>query len=333
MNNSEFIGVCFEGLLSRHPTPNESTTFADQIDSGLQPAELIAIIAASPEFASTRPSPAEFVPPGHFYSALPADSDRALFCIRQEQMRKRTELPGIQIDNEQAFRHLETIAKFAPMCPFPEKREPNHRYFFENPAYSYGDGLSLYAMIRRLSPKRIIEVGSGYSSALMLDVNELHFDQSISLTFIEPYPELLHSLFRPGDNTACSVVPTPVQHVAPAIFEELEKDDVLFIDSTHVSKLFSDVNFLFFEILPRLKSGVHIHVHDIFWPFEYPADWISEKRSWNECYALRALLTDSARFRISYFSDLVRLQHETWIHENVPLLERNYGGHIWFQAI
>lgn len=330
MKQFELIEACFSGLLKRAPTAVELTEFAGKMNAGMHLKELIEALAVSPEFASGRPSTAEFVPPGHFYSALPADIVRNRFCEEFGDLRTRTGLPGIAINDSTAFKHLQEIAAHARSCPFTAHRNPCHRYYFENPAYSYGDGLSLYAMIRTLSPKRIIEVGSGFSSALMLDVNELHFSGNIELSFIEPYPELLTSLFHEGDEETCEVISRPVQEVSPETFDKLERNDILFIDSTHVSKLFSDVNFLYFEVLPRLKAGVRVHIHDIFWPFEYPVEWISEKRSWNECYLLRSLLTCTNKFQILYFSDLVRLNHEAWIMENVPLLQRNFGGHIWF---
>ena len=123
-------------------------------------------------------------------------------------------------------------------------------------------------MIRHIEPNRIIEVGSGFSSCLILDTNDLHFDGRIATTFIEPYPELLKSLVAEGDESASTLLPVRLQDVDLSVFEELNRGDILFIDSTHVSKIDSDVNYLFFEILPRLSSGVYIHFHDIFYPFE-----------------------------------------------------------------
>jgi hypothetical protein len=92
-----------------------------------------------------------------------------------------------------------------------------------------------------------------------------------------------------------------VQTVALSVFDRLEAGDVLFIDSSHVSKTGSDVNYLFFEVLPRLKAGVKIHIHDIFFPHDYPKDWVlNEARSWNEQYVLRALLMYSTAFKVVY---------------------------------
>ena len=83
-------------------------------------------------------------------------------------------------------------------------------------------------------------------------------------------------------------------------FKSLEKDDILFVDSSHVSKVGSDTHYLFFEVMPTLSSGVLVDVHDIFWPFEYPADWIREGRAWNEAYLLRAFLSFNPAFKIIF---------------------------------
>src|SRR5690606_30211210 len=106
---------------------------------------------------------------------------------------------------------------------------------------------------------RLIEVGSGYSTAVTLDTNELFLENSIHVTCIDPHPELLLSLLKPGDRERITVIGTKVQDVDAAMFDSLSAGDVLFLDSTHVSKVDSDVNFLLFDVLPRLKPGVWIH--------------------------------------------------------------------------
>ena len=124
----------------------------------------------------------------------------------------------------------------------------------------------------------------------MMDVNELFFDNRISLNFVEPYPERLYSLMSERDKQVSTVLEKPVQEIGPDFFGQLEKNDILFIDSSHVAKCGSDVNYLFFEILPALKSGVLVHFHDVFYPFEYPRDWMFSGWNWNEDYLLKAFL-------------------------------------------
>jgi predicted O-methyltransferase YrrM len=186
-------------------------------------------------------------------------------------------------------------------------------------------------MIRHSKPKRIIEVGSGYSSAMTLDTNELHFGNSIRCTFIEPYPELLQSLLRPGDRERIEVLPVRVQEVPLERFAELESGDILFIDSTHVAKAGSDVPYLYFQVLPRLKPGVLVHIHDIFSGFEYPQPWVFEGRNWNEIYILRAFLMFNRAFRVLLFNTFLEQSHRDWFAAEMPLCLRNEGGNIWLR--
>ena len=101
-------------------------------------------------------------------------------------------------------------------------------------------------------------------------------------TFIDPYPERLLGLLRPEDHDRAEIRVEPVQAVDLAVFDVLGPGDVLFIDSTHVARTGGDVVHDVFTILPRLASGVRVHFHDMFYPFEYPAAWVFEGRAWNE---------------------------------------------------
>jgi len=201
--------------------------------------------------------------------------------------------------------------------------------YFDNPNYGYGDGITLYSMIRHLKPRRIIEVGSGFSSAAMLDVNELFFNNSIACTFVEPRPQLLQSLMKEGDRSRIRLLPYTVQDVDPQVFRELEASDILFIDSSHVSKTGSDVNSILFKILPILNAGVHVHFHDIFYPFEYPPHWVYENRAWNEAYLLRAFLQYNRTFEVEFFSTYMVHKHLQVFESRMPHFLKNRGGNIW----
>ena len=152
------------------------------------------------------------------------------------------------------------------------------------------DGLVLFGMLVTIKPKRYVEIGSGWSSALVLDTRQRLLDRDLECTFVEPYPERLHGLLRPEDHDSVTIIERPLQDVDPALFDVLDPGDVLFIDSSHVSKVGSDVNLLLFDVLPRVPAGVWVHVHDIGYPFEYPREWIYEGRAWNEAYLLHVLL-------------------------------------------
>ena len=104
-----------------------------------------------------------------------------------------------------------------------------------------------------------------------------------------------------------------------AIFKQLKDSDILFIDSSHVSKFNSDLNYILFKILPQLNSGVLIHFHDIFDYFEYPMEWIKEGIYFNEAYLLRSFLMYNNDFEIAFFSDFMEKRHAAWYGKNMPL--------------
>jgi hypothetical protein len=103
----------------------------------------------------------------------------------------------------------------------------------------------------------------------MLDTSKRFFGRSIRFTFIEPDPQRLISLMREEDRSACEIVARPVQDVDIGCFSDLDKNDILFVDSSHVSKIGSDLNHLLFDVIPEIKPGVYIHFHDVFSPFQY----------------------------------------------------------------
>jgi len=272
----------------------------------------------------------QFVPPGHFYSPIPS-----LRQVRANEARlfgaRPRALPGIDLRETEQLALLHELQRYYDEQPFPKQRSEARRYWFENPSYSYSDALFLYCVIRHVRPRRIIEIGSGHSSCVTLDTNELFFANEIDCTFIEPHPELLRSLLLPGDEARIRVLPREVQSIELKLFEDLEANDILFIDSTHVSKVGSDVNHLLGEVLPRLRAGVYVHFHDVFYPFEYPPDWVYEGRAWSEAYLLRSFLTFNSVYDIVLFNTFLEHFHERYFQEHMPLCLENTGGSIWLR--
>ena len=214
--------------------------------------------------------------------------------------------PGIGVDYRDSAHRDFINGKFAALVAdydypdaAPNPDNPDDTAFFTfNSQFEWMDARVLFVMLRTIAPKRIVEVGSGYTTLLMADVNRRYLDSRVDITCIEPYPRPFLS------NPACglrTLIQQKVQDVPLAVFEALEAGDILFIDSSHVSKTGSDVNYLVFEVLPRLRPGVIVHFHDIFLPAEYPQDWVlNEKRSWNEQYVIHALLMYSDTFRVRF---------------------------------
>ena len=207
------------------------------------------------------------------------------------------------------------------------------RYYFDNETFPCSDALLLYGMIRELCPKRIIEVGSGFSSAVMLDTNERFCSSEIEMTFIEPYPDRLNDLLSDDDRRNVQIIDRPIQEVEDAPWANLQAGDILFIDSSHVSKCGSDVNRLFFEIIPSLSVGVLVHVHDVFPNFEYPESWHRQGRSWNEDYLLRAFLQFNNTFEILVWGPLCIQANQSYFHDKMPLFTQNWGGSFWMRRL
>lgn len=265
--------------------------------------------------------------PGHFYSPIPSlDEVRA----REAEIfaEPPPSLPGIRLNEAAQLALVSALARFYGDVPFPREQSAETRYWFENWAYSYGDAILLYSMLRHLRPKRVIEIGSGFSSAVMLDTRE-RFVPAIDFTFIDPDPSTLRALLRPNDQA--EVIASPVQSVPLERFDTLEADDILFVDSTHVAKTGSDVNRIVFDILPRLKSGVYVHFHDVFYPFEYPKEWVYEGRAWNEDYLLRAFLSHNDAYEIVLFSTWLARLHREVLQREMPLVLENPGGALWLR--
>jgi hypothetical protein len=240
-------------------------------------------------------------------------------------------LSGIRIDREKMTQNWNTLLPFLDDIPFTQFIEHGFRYAFENPSYSWGDGSILYAMLRSHQPRRVIEVGSGWSSACALDTADRYFQNECEFTFVDPHPQLLKSLIGPLTKNV-RVIEMPIQQVSLSAFEALEAGDLLFLDSTHVLRTGSDVCFELFEVLPRLASGVLVHFHDMFWPFEYPRLWaVNENRSWNELYAVRALLTNNDDWKVIFFNDYFAKTERQLIAASYPAFLRNSGGALWLQ--
>lgn len=271
-----------------------------------------------------------FVPPGHFYSPIPSLEE-----IQRDEARifgpPLRNIPGIDLHEQDQLKLLEDFLPYYETIPFQPHKVEGLRYYFENPSYSYSDAIFLYCMIRHLKPRTFVEIGSGFSSCLTLDTNELFLDNSMDVTFIDPYPNLLLSLIKEHDKYKVSIVPQRLQDINLEVFEALAANDILFIDSTHVSKIYSDVNRIFFEILPALSSGVYIHFHDVFYPFEYPKEWIYEGRAWNETYMLRAFLQYNREFCVVLMNTFMEHFYESFFIDKMPLCMKNPGGSLWIR--
>lgn len=270
-------------------------------------------------------------PDGHFYSPVVdaseavADADRIWSVPR--------ELPGIDL-NPHGHEHL-LCAVFPALMDgynYPETGPTDdtldHFYDF-NGQFERQDPRVAFCLLQMIRPRRIVEVGAGYSTLLMTDVNIRFLGDEASIACIEPYPRPF--LKRLHDVGKITLIQQRVQDVPTTLFATMRDGDVLFIDSSHVSKTGSDVNRLILEILPILAPGVYVHFHDIFLPDEYPQRWVCELGfSWNEQYLLQAFLSGNRDWQIIYGSAIARERHNEALSTflgNHPM----HGGSLWLR--
>jgi len=270
-------------------------------------------------------------PPGHFYSPLLdiqslGPNDVNLPFDGAEWW----EHVDLRADEQRSY-YQDLIERF-PLLPFPSQQTAGYRYYSDNVWFSLADAFTLSGILRKEKPLKIVEIGSGFSSAVMLDALD-HTHACAALTFIEPYPDRLHSLLSPADRSAARVLVQCVQEVPLSVFDELEAQDIVFIDSSHVAKIGSDVTFILLRILPRLKPGVLVHFHDVFYPFSYPARWVREGRAWNESLFLRAFLVGNPQFQVVAFNSFAGHCFPEIFRERVPAFLDNTGGSIWIRKV
>ncbi len=272
----------------------------------------------------------KFFPPGHFYSPLPSMEEIADVF---ERSAFGPPFPALDLNEAEQFARLERFASYYAEQPFPEQPMVGRRFHLDNGSYGPYDAIMLYGMLREARPQRIIEVGSGLSSAAMLDLNDHVLGGAVNFTFIDPDMSRLRPLLREGDTIRATLIERRVQEVPLEVFATLRENDVLFIDSSHVSKIGSDVNRLFFEVLPVLAPGVLVHIHDIAGNLEYPRDWLEQGRAWNEQYLLRAFLMYNTAWRIELFTTWLSIKRENFIRQQMPLCARDGGGQMWLRKL
>lgn len=330
MDYPNLIRTLYAGFLHRDPRPPELEHWTSRLTEGMDVEDLAQALLKSTEYANVaRKVQRLFVAPGHFYSPI-VDVEQ----VRARYGRPQPDVPpkALPMDTVAMLRLWDEFLPFLRDIPFPEDENPSWRYHFRNPAFGYGDGSILHAMLRRFRPRRLVEVGSGWSSACSIDTIDRFLDGQVEVTFVEPYPALLLKVLGEERAARCTVHATGVQDADPAVFAQLEAGDFLFIDSTHVMKTGSDVNHELFEVLPSLKPGVFVHFHDIFWPFEYGPKWIvGENRSWNEIYGLRAFLMYNEAFEIVFFNDWFARHGRERIVADYPAMLKNTGGSLWLR--
>ncbi len=270
-------------------------------------------------------------PAGHYYSSVVSLEEMR---IRQNELwpdQRHKKIRGIDLNEKGQLKLFQELSVYFEGLNIPEKKMEGRRYFFQNSYFSYGDAYILGSILVYLKPKRILEIGSGFSSALMLDINEFFINNEMHITFIEPFTKArLAWILQQRITSNVSTIERKVQEVELREFTKLEKGDILFVDSSHIVKTGSDVNYILFNILPILKKGVIIHFHDIHHPFQYPKSWVLNGFGWNESYFLKAFLMYNSSFKIILFSDFLVKYHKDKF-DHLPLFLKSPGSSLWLE--
>ncbi len=241
------------------------------------------------------------ITPVHFYQPIP---DKG--ALEDYPWNRRSEMPGVEMNEGGQLCRLADFSKKykAEYEAFPRSAPPQSvRFYVNNGTFESVDCEVYYCMIRHFKPRRIIEVGGGNSTLLSAKValaNKKEYGAETSLMVIEPFPGPVLEADFPG---LTELIEAKVEQAPLTLFLELEENDILFIDSSHTLKIGGDVQRLYLEILPRLKKGVLIHIHDIFFPTDYPENVVmGRNRFWTEQYLVQAFLAFNSTFKVIWSS-------------------------------
>lgn len=261
----------------------------------------------------------------HFYEPIPDSRN-----LKPELWSQPHSLPGVEM-NDPTQRHflnsivprfqteLESLPLDAPTAESP--------FYLRNGRFEGIDPLLAHCVVRHFRPRQIVEVGSGYSTLLLAQAALQNGDCAVHS--IEPYPE---EFLTRGVKGLTSLLEAKVEEVDPAFFDRLESGDILFIDSSHVVRIGGDVNFLFLQVLPRLRPGVIVHVHDIFLPYEYQSKWVFElRRFWTEQYLLQAFLAFNSDFEVLVSTGHLKAHYFEQVQETFPTAAPWRGGSFWMR--
>lgn len=249
----------------------------------------------------------------------------------KKSLREDRKLPGIDFNIREQLVLLSKFKYNEELLKFPIGKVKDVEFHYDNKSYKSGDAEYLYNMIRHFKPNKIIEIGSGHSTLMAQNAiiqNKLeNFSYKCNHTCIEPYeiPWL--------KKLDIELVREKVENIDKSFFQKLEANDILFIDSSHIIRAQGDVLFEYLELLPILKSGVLIHIHDIFSPKDYLDDWVYNLHLlWNEQYLLEAFLTFNSEFRIIGALNYLTHNYRIELEEKCPVFAKQEGrepGAFW----
>jgi len=263
--------------------------------------------------------------PNHFYSPVPTVSE-----LPASIWKTRMDLEWIgAVDAQLALvaRCLRWAQELIATAKLPAAADG--RYRFSETSFPPLDAVVYYGVLREFKPTRVLEIGSGASTQIAAQA-ALSGD-AMQVECIDPFP---NALVRRGLKGLTRLIDKRVQDVPFEKFDSLRENDILFIDSSHVSKIGSDVNYLVLRVLPRLSPGVLVHFHDIFLPYEYPRPWIQDLRYfWNEQYLVQAFLAFNDQFQVLISNSLLSTEHGERVFGMAPGMPKQGGASLWIQRV
>jgi predicted O-methyltransferase YrrM len=274
------------------------------------------------------------VTPVDYYQPIPDTRELDL-----SQPRAETTLEGLDLDLPGQIallsRFRQAFQTEYEEFPRDSATDAFNGFFVENGAFGPVDAEILYCMVRDRKPRRIVEIGRGFStllSAAALQANSTHSLEQATFVSIDPSATDAPTAL-PADVT---YIEERVERLPLATFDALDRSDILFIDSSHVVRFGGDVVFAILEVLPRLRPGVAVHFHDIFLPNDYPPEWITRlRRFWSEQYLLQAFLSFNSSFRVIWAGSCLHLRHRHELtgafHSYDP--QRHWPGSFWIERV
>ena len=269
----------------------------------------------------------------HFYSPIPD-----VRSLDDRTFDEPSSMAGVEIEEAGMLALLDELASRyrAEWEEWPGDERDPHGYYADNPWFAAVDAAIAWGLVRLGRPRRVVEVGSGMSTRLLaaaLRRNSAEGDGEPELVTIDPHAG---ALVREGIKGLTRLITTPVQDVDLELFTTLGDRDVVFIDSSHVVRAGSDVKHEILEVLPRLRSGVLVHFHDILLPYEYPRSWLVDHwRFWNEQYVLQAFLAHNRDFAVVWAGHLLHRRHPDRLEAAISRYGREHSlpGSFWIRRL
>jgi Methyltransferase domain len=254
--------------------------------------------------------------PHNYYSPVPD-----LTSLPDDIWERRSRLGGVELNVDAAMTLIEDeLAAYVAEFDFaPSGPRPPGEFFLDNTNYGAVDAELLYAVVRARKPRRVIELGSGMTTLLIAEAARRNTADGVATEHLayDPFPRA--QILGEEPSLPTRFEPKGATEVALSDFGQLRSGDILFVDTTHTVKLGSDVNYVVLDVLPTLASGVIVHFHDIFLPWEYPREWFeSMDYFWAEQYLIQAFLAFNGDFEVLLPASAVAVEHPQRLAKAIP---------------